>query len=426
MLEKDYINLCKTLIADRYPLGVQNSQWRQRDIETLSRLIEEKSGIKLSLSTLKRLWKSDFSQTPHPSTLDAIVSLLDHSDWLDFKNNHHDELATINSASNSKTGSWLIWILLVIAFVFVGFLVIGPGINETPGGSRVIPVSGGPAHFSASKTVDTGVPNTVIFKYDVQNIQADSFFIQQSWNEKHRVPVDPEAGYYSSIYYTPGFHRAKLVANDSIFRITKIHIQTDGWLPLARYDRDDLIPIYLRNPNIRIGGQLNVTPEQLQSAGVDLSRNFTLNYHNVREFDGLNSDNFQLRTRIKCDSVGNYACPQFSVTILCEEHIFYVPLTTLGCVGNIGVKFGEVIHEGDNSDLSAFGREIYNWQDLSITVKNKHAQVFIEGDQIYESSYSEDFGQIMGLVFRFTGTGSVDFIEVMDADGEMVYHELFL
>jgi len=179
MSEKDYINLCKTLIADRYPLGVQNSQWRQRDIEALSRLIEEKSGIKLSLSTLKRLWKSDFSQTPHPSTLDAIVSLLDHNDWLDFKNNHHDELATINSAGNSKTGSWLIWILFLVAFVFVGFLVIGPGINETPGGSRT-PVSIGPAYFSASKTVDTGVPNTVIFKYDVQNIQADSFFILYS------------------------------------------------------------------------------------------------------------------------------------------------------------------------------------------------------------------------------------------------------
>ena len=46
---------------------------------------EEKSGIKLSLSTLKRLWKKDYDQTPHPSTLQALVSLLGYKDWQEFK-----------------------------------------------------------------------------------------------------------------------------------------------------------------------------------------------------------------------------------------------------------------------------------------------------------------------------------------------------
>ena len=62
---------------------------RQRDLEGLADAIEEKSGIKLSLSTLKRLWKEDFDQTPHPSTLQALVSILGYKDWQDFKMKEH-------------------------------------------------------------------------------------------------------------------------------------------------------------------------------------------------------------------------------------------------------------------------------------------------------------------------------------------------
>jgi len=44
----------------------------------------------------------------------------------------------------------------------------------------------------------------------------------------------------------------------------------------------------------------------------------------------------------------------------------------------------------------------------------------------YQTRYSEDFGHIMGLVFRFSGTGSVDFIETMGADGKIVFERLIL
>ena len=47
-------------------------------------------------------------------------------------------------------------------------------------------------YFDAQKTVAAGIPNTVIFKYDVSNVAADTFYIQQSWNEDHKVTIDPK------------------------------------------------------------------------------------------------------------------------------------------------------------------------------------------------------------------------------------------
>ena len=423
MSDREFIYLCKQLIDQRYLLGDVNGQWKQRDFEQLSRIIEEKSGIRISLSTLKRLWKSDFQQTPHPATLDALASLLDCQDWLEFKNQHQNH-PIHNPAKVSGSAAWLIGALLLITLIIVGFLVIKPEINENTTHQATIPMAHGPVSFTTNKTVATGVPNTVIFKYDVKNIVADSFYLQQSWNDQHRVPIDPDAGNYSSIYYTPGFHRAKLLANDSIFKVSRIHIKTDGWLPLVKYTRDDLVPVYLRDPGIHKDGSLHVTQDQLAIAGVDTSKEFLLNYHNVQDF-GLDSDNFQLSTRIKCDSIGNYPCPQFSLTLVCEEHIFYIPMTTKGCVANIGVKVGEVIKDSQNSDLSAFGRDMYQWQDLHVTIRQKNAEVRIGSEQVYTGAFKQNFGKIMGVVLTFTGTGSVEYVELRDLKDNQVLADSF-
>src|SRR5688572_31659554 len=83
--EQDYISLCKRQIEEKLRLESHAGSLKQRDLEYLADVIEEKSGIVLSLSTLKRLWKNDYDKTPHPSTLQALVSLLGYKDWHEFK-----------------------------------------------------------------------------------------------------------------------------------------------------------------------------------------------------------------------------------------------------------------------------------------------------------------------------------------------------
>src|SRR5215510_9527521 len=83
--EREHIALCKRLIEEKFQFENCGETLRQRDLEYLADTIEEKSGVKLSLSTLKRVWKKDYDQTPHPSTLQALVSVLGYKDWQEFK-----------------------------------------------------------------------------------------------------------------------------------------------------------------------------------------------------------------------------------------------------------------------------------------------------------------------------------------------------
>lgn len=423
LTDQEYIALCKKMIERKYPLG-NGSEWRQRDLEYLSQLIEDSSGVKLSLSTLKRLWKEDFQQMPHPSTLNALVSVLDYNDWVDFKKNQnlsesdHGNTKTLPAKAKMVLG-------LVLAVLLAGTLIMF-SLGLSDGTSNQGPVISGEVHFVADKTITSDVPNTVIFNYDLSQVKADSFFIQQSWNELYKDPINKDGEYFSSIYYYPGFHRAKLIANDSIIRRARIHIKTKSWLPVVRKSSNDQIPVYIRNEKIASGGKMQITSEDFSVLKLDLSQPYLTSYYNIREFDNLSSDNFFLETKLKCDSVSaSVACPEIVLTIVCEEHIYYLPLTTKGCVANTALKIGEEIRVGTQNDLSAFGTDINDWQHLQLKVQNKQAEVFLNKEAIYKVDYKKDFGKIMGLAIHFTGFGSVDFVRLGQVEGNWIYSDDF-
>jgi len=430
--EKEYIEECRRLIEEKFhfvhgpsPDKNGNGTLRQRDLEYLADSIEEHSGVKLSLSTLKRLWKKDYDQTPHPSTLDALVSILGYKSWQDFKLSHEPlhEIAVPPPIRKTRRifSLWTVLPVVLAAAVIVWLIAFRSG-----KGDKIKPIIRGPVEFTGNKTVSQGVPNTVIFNYDLDNVEADSFFFQQSWNNMEKVRIDPKGHSYSNIYYYPGFHKAKLIANDSILKRFRVHITTDGWLPVIGFRSDgDNRPIYVKKSKSSPDGTFHITSDDLVASKVDVSKDFSLSYFNIREFDNTHSDNFSIDTRIKCDGSNNTPCPGFEMVIMCEEHIFFVRMMGRGCERDIALKMGEVVLNGMSTDLSAFGRDVYQWQTLKVEVVNKKATIFIDGKNIYSVDFKNDLGKIVGLAYHFTGTAAIDYVRLKNGDGRVVYDDEF-
>ena len=429
-IDRDYISLYRTLIEGKFMLGNGEGKLKQRDLEYLSNLIEEKSRVKLSVSTLKRLWKGDPQQLPHPSTLDALVSILEFKDWQDFKKQNVALLETERPNQNStknKRSIRAVPVFIVLGFIvlLIGFFVI-QGFNKK--GSVVVTKE---VLFTADKTVTSGVPNTVIFNYDLSGVKADSFFIQQSWNPRDKVSIDPKKNYHSATYYTPGFHFARIMANDSILKFQRVHIKTDGWLPLIKYDISGRKPTYLDASVIESDGIIRTTPEVFRQANVDVTNDFYLRYYNIRDFDGIDANNFDLETRFKCDKlsfdepVSTVACPLMEVMVITEQNVFFIPITTKGCIGELEIAVGEVYVSSKDHDLSAFGADVYNWQVLRVRNENKKVSIILNDAVIHELRYMNDFGKIKGIIYTFTGPGSVDFLRFKNVKGDLVFADEF-
>lgn len=415
--ERDLLGICRTRIADQLQLGAESGKLRNRDFEYLADCIEERSGVKLSVSTLKRIWKKGYDKTPHPATLNALAAVLGHEDWQAFKQEASQEEPHESSAvQEAKSYVPVILPLIVLSLL----LVLLFNQDEQNPLSRFIPTGRSvkvntAVLFTADKMESAGVPNSVIFHYDLSGVEADSFFIQQSWNPRHKVRIDPDKNHFSTIYYTPGFHFARLIANDSVLKFQPIHITSEDWLGIVKYDRRELIPVYLPSNEIWKDGSLRVSPQVLTDAGIDPEREFFVRYYQVKDFGAITLDNFRLSTRMRIDSFQQSVCPYMEIMILAEQDVSYLQFSPKGCVANLDMLIGEQYFSGGNADLSSFGTDVYHWQDIAVTVREKQAIIHLNGREIFQTDFEKDFGRIVGLILTFKGTGAVEYVELDDS-----------
>ncbi len=421
--EIKYIELCKKLLEQKLSFG-NGHGYTQKDLELLSNYIEEQTGTSISLSTLKRLWKTNFKQGPQVATLNALVQSLGYSNWQDFKLENKEPATQKALSKTSKNGFKKGLMLGIGGIILVLVFFMFPQWNKATKSEEPIKITG-PVSFTSNTTLTKGTPNTVIFNYDVSKIKADSFFIQQSWNTWRREKIDPKAQVFSSIYYEPGFHRAKLIANDSVISQLPIHILSDGWEVHAYYDTSDDRFINFKDISFIDDGILHVSKDMLLQKNIDINREFVTRVSHSKVYD-VSSDNFNFIARAKLDANQlNTNCPWFNILIVTEKHIFSVGLKQKGCEIFASYKLGEIYKNGKTEDLSRLGIDIFDWHDIGFEVKDKTASILVDGQKAYTENFKEDFGKIVGITFIFEGTGSVDFVKLTDDKGAVAFEDGF-
>jgi hypothetical protein len=384
-----YIKIFRNQVEEKLGWGT-SEEWNHNDYLKLSEKISESSGLNISVTTIKRIWgKVKYSGAPTITTLNALASFLGYESWRGFKMEQNDRIEK-EAVAERKENNWVEAkqdkqvrargsrniTMFIIAFTALVLFTLGffytfgldntlkKGINEEK------------AVFN-SEPVTKGVPNTVIFNYDVSSLDFDSAFIQQNWDRRRRQRISKEDRQLTSVYYYPGHFRAKLVVDNKIIKEHGLLVPSDGWLGFIEGAGDNAAPTYFYPQELINRGQMQVNKSLIVGDKQLPSGNFFITYSNVRDF-GLNGDDFTLETTIKNDlAEGGLTCQQSYIYLDGESGLIGFPVSALGCVGNIGLEAGEVHISGKNSDLSAFGADLNNWTKLKCIVKNKEKLSFL-------------------------------------------------
>ena len=430
MTEQELVKLCLNDICRKN--GFDNlAAMTQRDFELISREVQDSTGILISVSTIKRLLNGGFSRMPQIATLNAISSYLGFKNWQDYKNsvNHvanttkptddknEDVLARKNN-SHAFSVNWK-WIgtaaVTTGIIIFLSFIKISS--KPAPGYEN--------AQFAAKKTTDNSIPNTVIFNYNIDDVNADSFFIQQSWDKRRRVQIYKHTHTLTDIYYEPGYHNAKLIANDSIIKTVDVSIPTDKWFFCVKNKSFGGIPEYIKPGQFVKNGSLALNKSDLDINNIktDVEKIFIYTY-----FPGrieVSSDNFSFKARVRMKEVRNNQCPYIMYEVFCQRRFMYFKSFSKGCASEADAQFGDKFLHGKETDLSSLCYDLNQWINIELMVKNKVATVYFNNKQVFSSAYNNSSGLTTGLGFISNGLCEVDFAELKGLNGKVVYENDF-
>lgn len=419
---------CRRLIEEKLGRG-RSEEWVTQDFEHLSERIAAQTSVSLSVTTLKRVWgRVKYESIPTATTLTALVQFIGYENWQQFKSilpvtagsNDQTEIPSVNwhtphSAKQPVKRRWMVAFgilsgLMVLLVFFLSYV-------------HHKPVS--PEDFTfSSQPVTTGIPNSVVFHYDATASPTDSVFIQQSWDPSRRQLVPKNGHEHTSIYYHPGYFRAKLVVGDQIVQEHNLLIPSAGWHVAVMQEP---VPVYFSAKESIHNGAMSVSVEEISQQHILMQPKPPITrFRYVREFERLPNDNFTLETRLKSDfKQGSSICQQVGITILCKNEYFHIPLSAKGCVGGLDLYLAGHSADARHTNLSGFGADLSEWVQVRCYVRDKQVQLFVNGHPAYEAIIPTEAKDIVGISYDFEGTGSIDFVRFSRADGTVAFEDSF-
>lgn len=403
---------CLLLIEKKLNWG-SSKDWLNQDFQLLSDQIFEETRIRLSITTLKRVWgKVNYNSAPSISTLNTLALFLGHENWSTFKQNHQPApkvREVKKSASYAKPFAAVLFILLAACTVVL-----------LASGSKKAPVSYSAEEIEkvsfSSQPVTLGLPNSVVFNYDFADIDPDSCFIQQSWNDALTFEVDKDGREASGIYYYPGYFRAKLIANNQILKEHDVHIRTNGWM--ATIGNGDK-PRYLYKEDLYTQGELKLSDAIFSEVHEIETQNAPLlTFNFFDDFGQVSGTDFEFETRFRNTyRKSNGICQNTRILVHGKDGVLIMPFSIPGCISDLQIFMMGMSIDGKSNDLSAFGTDIHNWQDLKCISKDGQVQIYLNGKMIREFTAPASIGDVVGFKYRFSGAGEVDYVRLTGGQG---------
>lgn len=179
-------------------------------------------------------------------------------------------------------------------------------------------------------------------------------------------------------------------------------------------------PLYVKDKTT--DHQLFISKKEIQAQHVNFNEaDFSLRHYNIRDFKGVDAENFILRMSLK-NSVkeGSSICQETTLFIFCEKGMMIIPFSALGCISNLKMIVGDKFIDGMNNDLSDLGIDLDSFQNIEIKSSDKN--IFIKTSKsTFKVNYSNPLNGIKGFMIEFKGSGAINKFELLNGQGDKTY-----
>lgn len=397
-----HIDRLKTTVVSTLKWG-EVSSWHSKMFEELSEKVFDATGTMLSVATLKRFFGVvSHSGMPSTTTLDALSKFVGTENWRSFKMQTPTRRFKIKVPGKSM-------------YVTVGFLLAIVVISLI--GNRTPPFEINSSEFQfSSRVLSREYPNSVVFDFNIpDHITTDSLHIQQYWDPSKTVKLTQGQTQATGIYYHPGYFKAKLMVEGQEAQSHDLFLKSNGWLGQLEYQP---VPQYFEP--LQDSTQLSI-PDAIREEVANREEPLITSLHWIDDLGNLSGDNFTFETTISNTFDDRWAvCQRMAIYFIGTDGAMIIPFAKIGCSSDLNMMLNDVYLRGKEHDLSALSTDFTEPKNLSIDVHDLKVRVSIEGEEVYQAAYQESMGRLVGVRFKFVGTGEVRSFKLKDRSDQVI------
>lgn len=421
MSEYYYITKCLELIEAKLQWGNREA-WTNSHFERLSNQINIATGISISARTLKNLFKKnpDVNYNPQLATKNALAQFINYQNWEDFSQDNKptvlpkSEANTLTSdevfAVPTRKKGYVAALVALVLLLMLTFLFYKDFSDQE-------------VKWTV-KDLKGYAPQTVAFNISQPNIKPNTYYIESDENTHNRYLTSDENQFM--LYFSdPNYYNVRLIKKGEQVAKTGIQVMSRGWQGTITYGANH----HQLKDNHELkdeAGYLHLPATLIKRFRLDsLKIDYWVDYRNIRDFPAR-ADDCTLEMKIKNNSLeGGVSCYDSSVEIIGEQGKAMVSLVGATCQRWAYLEFGDVVQNGNFYNLLPLAQDLSKWTTVRVAIKNRRAIIFINGQQAYSVAYTKPIGNIKGIILRFKGNGSADYVRLFDAQNKLIYQDNF-
>lgn len=403
------------------------SLWTDGDFQRLMDLIQEKTTVILSVSTLKRaLGKQKSKSFPTDATLNTLAKFLIDKDWEEFK-----KLPTKDSPeepiyeektpkSESKSNKFIIWAvarqrhlalaLSLFAVALVGIALPSPFLKPK-----------GKLFIKYNEKQQNEMPYTLVLGYKLENIDLNKDTSKITYTTfRHLDRTLPyKKGEESFPLYNPDVYYFYLKINNQVVDSLIVRLKTDGWYLISRKSEDmSLLPDSEEEDSLLIKNGV------LHYAHPLPKHNFTWTvFSNMGNITNTVMDDMTIEAEVKNSTlIGGITAYDTKIILAGERgEKLQVNFTEKGADEFSYIGFGYSQIKGYEVGRGSLAISLKEWRKVKLITKDKMLSIYLDGKKIMETPYRWHFGKLWGIGLCFRGSGMARNISVYRGEGSIAY-----
>lgn len=427
MTNEEYITKCRFLIEKKIGRG-SYLNWTNGDYEKLSEQITEELKEYISTSSLKRIFgKVNYASAPSISTLNILVRFVGYKDWYEFVNVQKvsgdplplPETDTVVKGEKRRFNTIALTAGITVILVLLAGLAWWFTQKESQEHNYSI-------SYKMSKTTS---PSNVVFEYDISNIKSNEVYLD--FNDHFakrdiRKKLDKNQHTITHTYMISSVYRPLLSIDGKVVDTLNVPVYSDGWeFVIAKYlpASKEFFPVAV--PSIsKKNGILTIPASEVYKYIEDTVRDYWIKYRYIKNFD-VPPDHLSFKIKGRSRSYFKNHCNEIDVWLICANNNIVFKIFDPGCGGEYSkVQLGNKILDGNYNDLSAFGHDLSEWQEIALRVDNKKATISIGNKIIYEGTIEGEIGTLSGFIIHSKGPSEFDYVD-LEAGGKTLFRDDF-